>query len=217
MFSTGFIGYLIQHKTKIRSICLTEGRRIQENLVRNQENILKLNTLVSALRLRLKLAQAELVAAYAAKNPAWIAKVQAEIAAIKSQQRQLDFVQQTLLKKAKSEAFLQTTSLQLQMNQINQKTENIWRLYLDIFALSVVDKNPEVALERDSPDVAPIYELSSDYINKQRLALNWQTRFKTKSNAQKILSSQNEINIQCDISAKKKGTEWNLLINGGKS
>lgn len=217
IFSVGFIGYLVQHKTKIRSTCLNEGRRIQENLVRNEESILKLNNLVSALRLRLKLAYAELAAATAAENPIWMARAQAKILAIQRQQKQLDTLQQSLIKKAKFEVLTQTLNLQNQMNQIDQQTNRIWQFYLDIFAFSILEHKPEVALERDSPDVAPIYELSSDYERKQRLALIWQSRFETKTNAQKVLSSHNKVEFKCRVGAKKEGQKWNLLINVGKS
>lgn len=215
IFSFGFSGYLIQHKTKIRSICLTEGRKIQENLARNEEGIMKLNPIASDLRLRLNLAYAEL--AVAAANPALIAEAQAKISLIKNQQKQLDSLQKSLLKKTKIEAVIQSLSMQDKLIQIDQQTNRIWQFYLEIFASSTLAHTPEVALVPDSPDIAPIYELENSYQTKQHLAFQWQTLFRTKASAQKLLESENQVDFLCYVTAKKEGTKWKLLINGDKS
>ena len=217
VFSFGFSGYLIQHKTKIRSTCLTEGRKIQENLVRNEESVLKLNSVASALRLRLNLAYLELAEAEASGNAAWITRALAKIAAIEKQQKQLDSLQKFLIKKAKLEVSIRVASMQNQLNGIDHDTQKIWRFYLNIFAISMVTHVPEVALVRDSPDVAPVYELAKDHQSKQSLAFRWQTIFQTKASAQKLLDSENEVGFLCRVSAKKEGTKWNLLINADKS
>jgi hypothetical protein len=217
LFSFGFSGYLIQHKTKIRSTCLKEGRRIQENLARNEEAVIKLNPIASALRLQLKLAYVELTAAVASENPIWVAEVHAKIIKIKNHQKQLDSLQKSLLAKTKFDIAIQVAFLQNQLNQIDQTTSQIWKYYLDIFAFSIVNHLPEVALEPDSPDVAPVYELAKNHESRQSLAFQWQTYFRTKASAQKLLSAADEVDFLCRVSAQKEGKKWSLLINAGKS
>lgn len=217
IFTFGFSGYLIQHKTKIRSTCLTEGRKIQEALANNEESILRLNPIAQALRLRLKLAYAELLAATAAANHPGIILAEAKILQIQQQQRQLDSLQKMLLQKTKRENTFRVSSMQARLNQIDNEASQIWNFYLRLFAFSSLAHSPEVALVRDSPDVAPVYELAQDHDKRQRLVFQWQTHFQTKSTAQNLLEAEAEVEFLCNISAKKEGTKWNLLINVGKS
>lgn len=216
IFASGFIGYFIQHKTIFRSTCLTEGKKIQENLIRNEESIFKLNSLARALRLQLRLAYAELALATAANNHPGMINAQAKIFEIQSQQKKLDLLQKNLIQKAKFEMISKTMSLHFKLNLTNANMSAIWKAYLEIYSNTKLEQMPELALVPDSPDLAPVYELSTDYIEKQTLALSWQNSFKPKPSGQKILDSQSESDFICRVGAKKEGSQWNLLINVGK-
>lgn len=215
IFSLGFMGYLIQHKTKIRSTCLTEGRAIQKTLIQNEENLFKLNPSASTLRLQLESAQTELI--LAAENPVWFAEVKAKIAIIQTEQRQLDLIQQTLIKNGNLQAQIKSASLLIQLNQLSQSTNQIWSFYLQILTKLDLAHTPKMAVVRDSAEPAPIYELDSDYKEKQRLAYRWQTRFETKSGSQRLLKSENDIELYCAVSAKNERNTWTLLIDVDKS
>lgn len=213
IFATSFVGYLIQHKTQIRSTCLLDARAIQKNLIQNQENLFRLNPLASALRVRLRLAYTELALAIAAENPIWIAEVQAKIFQIKTEQKKLDGLQQTLIQKGNLEALTQTIDLQQKLDNIGQNLGSIWNFYLHSLTAITLIKAPKMAVIRDSPDLAPIYELALDHQQQQRLVLNWQNRFKTKSSSQSFLKSENDVEWTCSVSAKKERMIWSLLIN----
>jgi len=215
IFSLGFIGYLIQHKTKIRSTCLTEGRAIQKTLIQNEESLFELNPSASSLRLQLELAQTELI--LAAEDPVWFAEVQAKIALIQSEQRQLDLIQQTLIKNGNLQVQIKAATLLMQLKQLSQSTNQIWSFYLDSLTIIQLMHTPTMAVVRDSPEPAPVYELDSDYKQKQKLAYRWQTRFETQSSAQKLLESRNEIELDCAVSAKNERNTWTLLIDVDKS
>lgn len=216
LFSIAFIGFLIQHKTRLRSTCITEATQIQKNLIRNEENLFRLNPLARALRLQLNLAYAELAAAVAAQNPAWQARVGIKISRIKKHQRQLDKTQKLLLQKARLDLQMQTLNLQIKLQQNAQQISSIWQFYLDSLTAVTIEHFPQVSVKPDSSDVAPVYELKEGYSKQQKLAYRWQHRFYTKPSTQKLLDSENQFEMFCAVSAQKERNEWRLSINAVK-
>lgn len=216
-FAFGFIGYIVQYKTKMRSTCLNESLKIEKNLIRSEENLFKLNTLARALRLQLKLAYVELAAALASENPVWVAEVQMKISQIKGQQKNLDWLQQNLIRMAKIQIQTETWLLQNKLSQIAKESNSIWSFYLSSFTKVHLTHASEMAVIRDSPEMGPVYELAQDYEARQRLAYQWHHLFQTKSESQTMLSTQKEFDMSCSVSAQKGKTQWTLSINVDKS
>lgn len=217
IFSFGFMNYLIQHKSKIRSTCLTEGRDIQKMLIQYEENLFRLNPLANTLRLRLKLAYVELAIATATKNLPKIAEVQIKISRIKADQKRLDSIQQTLIRAGNLQLKAEALALKSKLIYIGQDMNQIWGVYLRSLTTVHLVQLPEMAVVRDSPDLAPVYELHTDHKEKQKLAYKWQNRFKTKSAAQDFLNSETDIELYCSITVKNERKKWALLINVDKS
>jgi hypothetical protein len=215
-FAMGFTGYLIQYKTRMRSTCLHDGIELQKNLIRNEENLFRLNSFALSLRLALRAAYVELAAAIASENPAWIAEIEVKIADIKSAQAKLDRTQKTLIKIAEIDLQLRTEKLTWNLSSESEQMQSIWNFYLTSFTWLQRTNTPELAVEPDSPDPGPVYELKKDYVQHQRVAYEWQHRVQTKTEAQAALSSENSIVMNCAVSAKKEKGLWNILIDADK-
>lgn len=216
LFSIGFIGHLIQHKTKLRSTCITEVTQIQKNLIQNEQDLFKLNPLARALRLQLRLAYIELAAAVAAENPAWVAEVTLKIFKIKNEQSRLEKVQQAILLKAQMQLRMQTYSLTKKMHQLSNDLNQIWQFYIKSLTVIEITHNAQVAVVRDSAEPAPIYELAQDYQTRQSLAYRWHSRFKTQPSAQNLLNGESQLEMSCNVTAVKERNSWRILINVAK-
>ena len=200
----------------MRSQCINESILIQKNLVRGEETLFKLNPLAVALRLQLRVAYVKLAAAIFAENPALIAAIKLEIDQIKASQLQLDQSQKLIIKTTELNTSLKMIGLQTQLSDISNQISSIWDYYLKTMTTVKITKMPKLSIVPDSPDIAPVYELSADHAVRQRLAYQWQHRFQTKTDAQALLNSENEFEMTCGSTAENKGGKWVILINAGK-
>ncbi len=207
-----FICYFIQFKTKMRSYCLTESIAIQKSLVQSQEALFKLNPLAQSLRLQLAVAEAELAVA----PPPAVPAVLAQIAYIKLNQQRLDAVQKTLIKSADLSLKIKMSALQNQLSNISHQMKSIWSFYIESFTLVQNSKMTELGIQPDSPDWAPVYELATDYKQRQKMVYQWQHRFHTRSEAQTLTNSHTEFEMACTTTAQKERGLWTILISEDK-
>ena len=200
----------------MRSQCINESIVIQKNMVRGEETLFKLNPLAVALRLQLRVAYVKLTAAIIAENPVLIAAIKLEIDQIKASQLQLDQSQKLIIKTTELNTSLKMRALQAELSHISHQISSVWDYYLKTMTTVKITKMPKLSIVPDSPDIAPVYELSSDHAVRQRLAYQWQHRFQTKTDAQALLNSENEFEMTCGSTAENKGGKWAILINAGK-
>ncbi len=216
LFSFSFSAYLIQFKTKMRSSCIQESISFQKKLIQNEESLFKLNPLALILRQQLILKEALLLAALAAENIPLIAKLKIEISEIRRQQKNLDQLQKKIIQKAQLQMQTQRLAIEFQLNQISQNTNLIWKYYIQSFTSIKILKRSHLSIQADSSDLAPVYDLTDDYIEQQKLAYSWQHFYETARSNQQFIKEKNEIEMSCGASAKKQGARWNILINADK-
>lgn len=161
-------------------ICRSEVQSIQE---KNKKFILLIratNPLSVKLRIQKNYALARLAACSSTVNPCAI-EAMAKLALINSKQKKLDSLQKALLESGKQVAelgILKTTQKML-ANRNSISFEGIIRTQIGITKI----ENAGIALEPSDKDLAPVYNFPSDFIIKQRIAIQWKNNF--LSNIQK--------------------------------
>lgn len=189
---------------------------IEKKLIQSDERLFKLNALVFSLRFQMKAALAELALALATENPALIGAAEMKIQKIKTEQLNLDKVQRTLIQSTEAQTKIRTAQLQAELSRIGNEINLVWSFYIQGFTTTRQINETKMAVKPDSPDVAPAYELDSNYKQLQTVAYKWQQRFRSKSEAQDFLKSENIFEMSCSSTAEKKGSQWQILINADK-
>lgn len=216
VFSFAFIGYVIQYKTKMRSLCLKDSVALENAITNHEENLFKLNPLAQALRTQLQWAYVRLALAVAAEDGVSIAAITFEITQIKARQEQLDLAQRTLIQLANLDIQRQLFLLDFKLQQSLSDTQSIWHFYIESFTVIRRTHTPNLSVRPDSPDVAPVYELTPDYIDAQHVAYKWQHLFKTKKTGQVFIAQESILEMSCSASAKKEGGTWSTQISVDK-
>ena len=212
-----FSFYFIQVKVQLRASCLSQGLEIEKKLIRSEKKLFELNGLSTLLRTQLLQSYILIAAATASENYAEAAKLLIEIQNIKSKQRQLDQTQKLIINTANAMATLELTNLQGKIQKNSLEKSSIWNFYLkNLFNFQLL-KIPKLAVHPDSDDIAPNYELDSDYKQTQKVAYVSQLFFNTRSEAQKVLLSNTLYTSVCElVPDKNEGEKWRIEISMDK-
>ena len=217
IFSIAFTFYFIQTKVQLRSVCLSHGVELEKKLVQSEKKLFKLNNVSNMLRTQLLQAYILLAAATASENYAEAAKIFIEIQKIKSKQSQLDRTQKLIIESANTIAMLDLQMLQQKIQEDNRQRSSTWNFYLKNLFNIQLQQSPRLAVHPDSDDVAPNYELDSDYKQTQRLVYKSQLFFYTSNEAQRILLSNTFYSSTCElIPHNDEGEKWHIEINMDK-
>lgn len=217
IFSMAFSFYFIQAKVHLRAKCLSQGVEIEKKLVQSEKKLFQLNTVSTLLRTQLLQSYILLAAATASENYAEAAKILIEIQNIKSKQSQLDRTQKLIIHWANATAVADLQNLQQKIQDDSQQRSFIWNFYLKTLFNIQLQKIPRLAVHPDSDDVAPNYELDSDYKQTQKLAYASQLFFYTRNEAQRVLASNTRYTSACElIPHNDEGEKWHIEINMDK-
>lgn len=211
-----FTGYLIQIKSRVRSTCVIQSIEIQKNVILAERTLFALNPLSTSLRLQLIMANLELAASIVPPNPAAFASATTRINSIKYQQQQLDRLQKATINFAKLKAKADTLKLVANLHQHFHESGSVWSHFLTATNSLQVKNHISISVKPDIEEVAPNYELTSNYKSTQALVLTWQHLFRTKEQAQKLLNTTNSFDFSCGSSPHKKGDKWHIEIKGDK-
>lgn len=216
LFSVAFLYAYIDIKTNLRSLCLTEGIQTQKQIIEAEKKLFQLNLLSNSLKTKLILTYVQLAAAVAAENPPAIALAIKEIELIKSQQKNLDTLQKTIIYTADLLAKNQSFNLYQNLLRKINLSQNNWSYYLLISGLLQIVTSPKVAVHPTSDDLAPNYELDTDHSETQRLALIWQLSLFSNRKAQQLLNTKNYFYSECSVYSNFKENTWHIEIQTDK-
>ena len=205
LFGFSFISFVAQAKMQFRSICLTESAGLQKNIIYLEKQLFLLNTLSTALDIQYKLAMAAV--GPLPGNPAALIRV----AQIQLEQMRLDNVQRGIITASKItiDTNLATTKAKIFFKA--RELSSLWAVYLGT-AFSVDVFRTEMAVRPRTSGIAPNYELKPNYKAIQTVAYNWQFKYFTKPESQKVVDSQNTFSLSCAIQPDRKDDLWTLEI-----
>lgn len=210
IFSIGFIGAIIQIQQEIRSNCLTDSIAIQKEIIQSEKLLLQMNTASTSLK----------VAYYAAVAvslfPPTAAAGQAQMRVIQTLRQNLDRVQKSIIKLTNVKAQIESAAMLVRLNQMSWKRRQVWSFYLNLMAFIRPVKIPKMAVHAVSSDLAPNYELDSDYKETQRLELSWQMLFATRDSAQSYLQEKSRFQLQCGALPERNNHQWSIEIIADK-
>ncbi len=216
VFCFGFISYFVQIKTKLRSHCLLKTIEIQKNLIQSENALFALNPVSTLLRTQLLLAEAALIAAIATGNEPAVVQTKIEIHRIKKLQTELDLQQKKIILGAKIKSESDSFQLLTELNRILIQNKNIWNFYINSTSQINQTIKPQFAVQADSSDVAPNYELDLDYKSIQTVRFKLQHRFQTTELSQNMIKTQNVLSLSCGSRPQMEAQHWTIEINADK-
>lgn len=206
-----------KQKYIFQQVCYGDLADLQTKIVQFEKKLFRLNSISTALRLKLKLLRIELAAALSSGNIPLVAQLSREIQNTISLQKDLDHSQKIIIQNA--QAFIKSTLTEIdqQLKKTFQTEVKIWdnlinqnkhyRLKYGVFF--AVQADPEGGW-------APNYELSKNYQELQRLSLYLQYNFANKIGKRDLLSIQQIYELSCHVSFQRKENRWALVINQDK-
>lgn len=213
-----FSQYLTKNWMQSMHICRTELLATQTQVSKTLKTLMDLNPQVKLLRAALIQAYVELAAAIASENYAWAARVQKRILDIQRQQRAIAKIQKALLLTAN--ARMAAGPMKVASRILAQDRENQFRMP-DFFKFKIrnIQPFPQVlAVQPDSSDSPPVYELKSNFTDSQALNVSWISVFTTndKGPIQWITNSHSKKD-SCGVSLEQKGSTFQPVLKGDKA
>ena len=201
---TAFYSLFLQHQsTRIylhsQSVCRHTGLKIQEKISQQLNKVLSLNPLAQSLQIKLKISQIQLAAAVGALNLPAIIRIETEIKMIKSRQRRLDSIQNSIIQKLREIEASARNELYIKLNNISTE---IAKPEIRFF------KPPQVPLVPKGGSPGPVYELNGPVSDQAALVLKWQARIKSRNLTNNYITTGENIEGTCGASIKQINFKW---------
>jgi hypothetical protein len=206
--------YFLKNWMQSLYICRTELLETQSQTSHQLQSLMALNVQATRLRFELHMAEVELAMAIASENPPAVATAQAKINRIKHQQRLLDQRQRRIIASAD-----QTMARGLREVEKSLRQQDRWNQQhmpsMFSFKIHRVRSYPKkLAVRPDRPDVAPVYELESDFTRAQALNVSWTSEFQTKSRETfQWIKNRHKKNQSCTASLKEDGLSYQEVLS----
>lgn len=207
---------IIQTDLRFKHICRSDGIRTQEKVSHHLHRLMSLNPRAAQLRLQLQSARLALATAMAAQNPVAAAKILKQIAHLTKKQASLDVRQKQLISESNRELILSYRRVRDRLNA------NGLQSLKNFPGLSLHFKNrpghpPRLAVEPDSPDVAPLYRTPDRFEERQALAHRWHFQLSIRPPLSGYIGTQFRFEKSCSVSLSQKGMIWVTKIIKDKS
>lgn len=201
-----FTQLTVHHSDQFNVYCLKDLRTLQKKITTATDQIVALNPYSTLLRQQITMVTLALATAVSTQNYPLIAEMTIQLNRLKTQQKQLDQVQRTLISKANLDILIFQQQMQKKIDSTNKQQLLKLKTITDYVQSTKIIKYASLGLIPDSiSGLAPNYKLSNSYIEEHRVVLFWQ--FKTiKSTYQR----------QCSLGTKKEGQHWRLIIKRDK-
>lgn len=209
LFGFSFISFVAQAKMQFRSVCLTESANLQKKIISFERQLFLLNALSTALDLQYKIALA------AVGPPPGNAAALIRMAQIQVQQFRLARIQRGIITAGKTVIIAKLITTKAKIHTKTRELSSFWAVYLGT-VYSVDAFRTEMAVRPRTSGIAPNYELKPDYKAIQTVAYNWQFKYFTKPESQKVVDSQNTFSLSCAIQPDRKDDLWSLEIQKDK-
>ncbi len=172
---------LIKNWMQGNHICRSELLKAQNQVKSNLDQLMALNPTAQNLRNQLEQEKKELEIALISENPIAIGVAQAKIVRTSLAKAKLDFKQKGLIAIANHHMQSATDRTMAQLQQINATNKNEKRNWYRLKLSNLIGRANRLAVKPDAPDVAPIYELNSNFSMDQAISVSWISSFETSS------------------------------------
>ncbi len=215
-FCFSFLSFVSITKTKFLSICFTESIELQKKIIKAEKQLFLLNSLSTILQTQHDIFTANLIAATVAGNAPAVVIAKTALIKIRASQTQLNHSQQIIILTTNTLIKAGTANIIQKIHASTTESAKTWSDYFRVFFSIRSEQDSEMAVQPRTSGVAPNYELKPSYKELQTVAFNWQFRYFTKSEAQKLLSSQNSFLVSCGTKPERKANAWTVEIQKDK-
>lgn len=177
------------------------------------ESLLSLNPKAQWLRQEQLQNLRDIAAATASKNPAALALATRQYLAVRKKQTELDGRQKQLIRQSNRILAENHFSTSAKIRTEALKASNP---LLKLHFQSLNGRAPRLAVQPDLPDLAPIYNLASDFAEAQALAHQWNYRLEVRAPFSRFLPGTFDFKKACAVSLRKEHLKWSPQIIEGK-
>ena len=209
---------LLHIRSIIRKQCYQKSYQTIATNLENTRTLFSLNPLSKALKTAIKTTEAAIAINLAAMNFSVIPTLEQQLQLLKQEQIQLDIMQKSLI--LKNQIQLSKSHIELQSTLLKEieKEKQLWSFLFTMFYNLNHQINFHYPIRPDSENqIAPSYEWEKNAEQYLTLAFNWQFKFFTIDNFQKLFKEQNKFEINCGFKPNLKGEKWELKIIKDKS
>jgi len=198
--------------------CRVELLTSQQKTKRHLKQLMDLNTLAKSLRLALMAARARLAVATASQNWPMVAEATRAIIQIEAKRKQLGLLQKSLILQANFEMAKGVESVARKIRQQSQHLQNKLPKFLAFRIHSIRPQPSLLAVQPDRPDTAPVYELQTQFKDRQALHVSWISEFQTrKEERYQWLLNHHKKQDGCSASLEPKGKDFQEILHEGRS
>ncbi len=201
-----FVRFSVDSRSDFRFFCYNDLHAVQKILINHEQQLMALNPVAQALRVRIRLLYIQLALAIAAENLPLVAQITKWILQAKEQQRALRLQQQMLISFGTTYARLELTRTYKDLLVKNRTRSQAWSQILQIQdSISMNTFLPVMAVSPDNrADIAPVYKYNPGFENQQRIQATWMFWFFAKPSFQTLIPADYNWRLQCSIEPKNQ-------------
>jgi len=202
--------YLIKTELSTTNLCRRENLKTMASLKPLLSSLLALNPRVTTLRLLLQKAKITLATALASRNPLLASHALKEIKVIHKKQTLLNSTQKAIIRSANSLLTQNSLNTGFHISKAILKNSLFINKAKILSSEGKLDfyKSPKLSVIPDLPGIAPKYEPTEDFSQRQKVEHFWHYRIRTFQWLNSYLDNNFYSKKKCAATLTKEGNQW---------
>jgi hypothetical protein len=197
--------------------CLVEQIETQEKVKRSLKTLLSLNPKAIRLKAQYETAVLHMRAAAASGNTAAFTAAQLRVSYIWNQRMLLDLQQKSIINSANFYLQSQQSQLFLKLQREALARKNKFGFFAQTDVKDLKFKPVKLAVVPASKDIAPVYQLSENFIEDQALEVTWILKLKARPPVSLFLPVETSSPQSCSTTINNKEDSWPTVTREVKS
>lgn len=199
------------------NVCRVLQMEVQNKVGRNLTKLLAMNPRALKLRIAEARAQQALLAALESGNPPAIAAAEAYLLLVQMRRQALHLRQRALIGTANVWLTTGAANLQRELRQEWWRHNNGLSSWLQNSLQLTSSAVPELAVQPDLPEIAPLYQPKASFADTQAWKQSWKFRLSTTAWAAKYFKFNGGFERSCTTSLYPEGETWIAKMKKDKS
>lgn len=203
-------------ESKVTALCLKNQIELQELSKTVILRLFKLNPKAKKLRTQYLLALKRYQVALASGNPAAIAVSKAQLDLIFQQRQLLELEQRTEIQTVNNRILSSLAEFEKDLTEQNQIQKASFQSFLNIKIEPLTYKKTRLAVEPVDQDVAPVYQLSKNFIEDQTMSFSWRFHINSEAVTRHFFPFKQNFTKGCATTINSKEAPWTIVLTRDK-
>lgn len=204
-------------ESKVTTLCLKNQIELQELSKTVILRLFKLNPKAKKLRAQYALALKRHQVALASGNPAAIAVSRAQLDLVFHQRQLLGLEQRTEIQTVNNRILSSLADFEKNLIEQNQIQRASFQSFLDIKIEPLTYKKTRLAVEPVDLDVAPVYQLTKNFIEDQTMSFSWRLQINSDAVTRHFFAFKQNFTKGCATTINSKEVPWTVVLKRDKS